>query len=277
MYKNIKILLATKHKKEQVIQKPFQETFNAKIVIPENYDTDELGTFTGEIPRLSTPYETVIKKAKDAAIKYHFNYALASEGSFGPHPDNFFILADIEFMSFVDIDNDIVVVESEITSETNYSYKDITVHDEHQSFLNQVYFGTHGIIVKNMDNNAVLAKGVQQHDCLSKILQEAFKNAKIVRLQTDMRAMMNPTRMNTIQRLTIKLIQRLQAQCKKCGSPGFGKIHTCDHLICRLCGTKTEKYRSKILSCIKCDYEEKLSRDDGLQQADPRDCSYCNP
>ena len=277
MYKNIPIVLATKHKKEQVIQKPFEDAFNANIFVPEDYDTDKFGTFAGEVPRLGTPYETVIKKAKDAAIKYRFKYALASEGSFGPHPENFFIPVDIELMSFVDIENNIVVVESEITTETNYSYTDITISDDYQNFLNQVHFGTHGIIVKNSDGDVILAKGVRQHDHLSKILREEFKNAKIIRLQTDMRAMMNPSRMKAIQRLTIKLIKRIQVPCKQCGSPGFGKIDTRDNLLCRLCGTKTEKYRNKILSCVKCDYEEKHSRDDTLQQADPIHCSYCNP
>ncbi len=51
MLNNINIILATKHKKEQAIQVQFEEAFNANIFVPDNYDTDQFGTFTGEIPR----------------------------------------------------------------------------------------------------------------------------------------------------------------------------------------------------------------------------------
>lgn len=34
---------------------------------------------------------------------------------------------------------------------------------------------------------------------------------------------------------------------------------------------------SKILGCVKCDYQENRERSDGKRQADPTNCQYCNP
>lgn len=277
IYDNSRIILATKHGKENAIQKPFEDAFHAKIIVPQDYDTDQFGTFTGEIERRDTPYNTVIKKAKQAALHYNADYAIANEGTFGPHASYFFLPSDVELMSFVDIKNNIVVVESEITTETNYAHKDITISDDYEDFLEKIDFGSHGLIVRNIENHQVVAKGIVSRDDLSTILATTFQHCKKIRLQTDMRAMMNPTRMNVIHKLTHKLIQRLQTLCIKCQAPGFGKVSTTGKLRCKDCHAETELYQYKVLSCVKCDHEEQQPRSDGLVYADPQYCPYCNP
>lgn len=277
MYQDIKIILATNHKKEEAIRKPFEDVFNAKIVVPDDYDTDQFGTFTGEIPRHDTAYDTVINKAKDASLKYGFDYAIANEGSFGPHPLMYFAATDIELISFIDHKNDIIVVESEITTETNYGHKDINLTTDYSDFLKKIQFGTHGLIIRCLDNNNIIAKGINQFEELVSILNSSFGRYKEIRLETDMRAMMNPTRMSIINKLTIKLVQRLQQKCHQCKMPGFGKESVEGHLLCEACGTETELYQTKVLSCIKCDYKEYFPRPDGLEKADQKDCPYCNP
>lgn len=277
MYNNIEIILATKHEKEKAIQEPFEEEFNAKIIVPSDYDTDQFGTFTGEVPRLNSAYETVIKKAKEAALQYGFQYAIANEGSFGPHPTIFFAPADIELMSFVDYKNDMVVVESEITTETNYAHCDPTAAATYADFLEKIKFGSHGVIVRSLDTDTIIAKGITQREELDAIVTSSFKRQSAIRLETDMRAMMNPTRMNIINKLAIKLIQRLQKICHQCGAPGFGKTAVTGNLLCRSCRTKTELYQFKVLSCVKCDHQEYYPRADKLEYADQQYCPYCNP
>lgn len=277
MYEGMNIILATMHKKEDAIREPFASAFNAKIVVPDNYDTDQFGTFTGEIPRIQTPYETVIQKAKQASLIYGFDYAVSNEGSFGPHPVLFFAPADIELMSFIDIKNDITVVESEISTDTNYAHLDIEVTDTYGDFLKKIKFPSHGIIIRCMDNNIVLAKRISDSPTLEKIISTSFKEYKKLRLETDMRAMMNPSRMNIIYKLAIKLVERLQNICDHCQSPGFGKISTKGNLSCEMCGTETLLYQFKVHSCVKCDYQKESSREDGLIKADQKYCPYCNP
>lgn len=100
MYKDIKIILTTKHKKEEAIRKTFADHFTAEVNVLVDYDTDKYGTFTGEMQRIGNSFETVLRKAKDAMDYYDYQYAIANEGSFGPHPLYYFIPADTELYQF---------------------------------------------------------------------------------------------------------------------------------------------------------------------------------
>lgn len=46
---------------------------------------------------------------------------------------------------------------------------------------------------------------------------------------------------------------------------GFSKTSVTGKLLCGSCGTETELYKFKVLSCIKCDYQECYPRDDKLE------------
>lgn len=278
MYKDITIIVATKHKKEEVIRKPFEDAFNAVVIVPNDYDTDQFGTFTGEIPRQQSAYDTVIQKAKQAAFQYGFDYAVANEGTFGAHPTFFLGPADIELMCFVDKINDLVVVESEVTTETNFAHCDITMVDDYTDFLKKIKFGEHGLIVRSLNDHSIIAKGVTQGETLDRIIKTAFeKSITRLRLETDMRAMMNPTRMRVIQRLALKLVQRLKKKCAGCGVPGFGKLATEGKLLCKFCRMETELYQFEVHRCVKCTYQECYPRADGWEYADQQYCPYCNP
>ena len=277
MYKGIKILLATKHNKEEAIREPFADHFSAQIYVPNDYDTDQYGTFSGEIKRTGTPLETVIKKAQGAISRYHCQYAIANEGSFGPHPLYCFFPIDMELMVFIDRENKLTVIETEISTETNFAHQDISSNDDYSPFLSRMKFGTHGLIIKNAEDNQVIAKGITQINQLEVILNTAFAKCKKIRLETDMRAMLNPTRMKVIHSLAQKLAIRLKNSCAKCQSPGFGKKSTKGKLKCEDCGTDTELHQFNVLSCIKCDHAEINVREDGRTKADPKHCPYCNP
>lgn len=277
MLNEIDIILATKHKKELAIQGLFEAAFKARIFVPEDYDTDQFGTFTGEIPRLGSAQECVINKAKKACEEYNFQYGIANEGSFGPHPHMFFIPGDVELISFVDIKNDLIVVESEISTDTNFSVTDINHQSDYSEFLQKMKFGTHGLIVRGMSENTIIEKGVCDYGKLKKLLKTGFKKNEIIRLETDMRAMMNPTRMKVIHAAAKKLVKRLKSHCKVCNTPGFGKTSVMGKLLCSLCGIETELYQYIVKQCIKCDYQEHDERPDKLVESDPQHCHLCNP
>ena len=223
-YNKAQIILATKHGKEAVIRQPFLHHFNASIFVPPDFDTDQFGTFTGEIARVKTAFETVIEKAKVAATNYGFDYAMASEGSFGPHPAVFFAPGNVELMSFIDLKNDITVVESILSNDTNYAYIDITPNQNYNDFLKNAKFPSHAIIVKSQNDNAIIQKGIQTIDALNKALIIGFTKYPRLRLETDMRAMMNPMRLSVIEKLAVIVVNRLKNSCRKCQAPGFGKI-----------------------------------------------------
>jgi hypothetical protein len=63
-----KVALATKHGKLDQLLPAFELLENFELVLAE-IDTDVFGTFSGETPRLSSPLETAIAKAKAGAAK----------------------------------------------------------------------------------------------------------------------------------------------------------------------------------------------------------------
>ncbi|HAU1152332.1 TPA: hypothetical protein JBI12_10360 [Legionella pneumophila] len=277
-YQNQRVLLASKHQKEKAIQPPFEEKLGCTIHVPVDYDTDQFGTFTGEIPRKASAYETLIQKAKAAAQQFGYRYVISSEGSFGPHPQLYFCPADTELMAFVDLDNDLIIAEHELSTETNYGHIDISDQDDYEAFLDKAKFPSHGIIIRTLDNeNHFIEKGIRDRDYLKTAIKKAFEFSPRIRLETDMRAMMNPLRMNTINKLAVKLVHRIQQHCPQCHTPGFGKISAEGHLTCVSCGTPTELYHRKVLNCLKCEFKTYQTRDDGLEFADQRYCPYCNP
>lgn len=276
MYKDKFVLLASKHRKEQVIEPVFREKLGCNVCV-EDIDTDQFGTFTGEIPRPLSAYETCILKAKHAANIKKYNLSIASEGTFGSHPSNPFIPQAHEIMVFVDLDNDWVIEEQLFTTTTNY--KMMTIHQDTilDSFLESVHFPSHALTLQSGDRQYILEKGIDNHDKLKASLVVGFKKYNELFLATDMRAMMNPTRMQTLANLAKKLAIRINRSCPRCGTPGFGFKSVSGHLPCSLCGDETRMYRYEDWGCIRCDYQDKRSRTDQLIVADPTYCDYCNP
>jgi hypothetical protein len=102
MFNGRKLLIATKHNKEQVIAPILEEGLGVHCFVPENYDSDIFGTFSGEVERKNTALETVRAKCLAAMAEFDCDLGIASEGSFGSHPSIFFAQADDEFLIFID-------------------------------------------------------------------------------------------------------------------------------------------------------------------------------
>ncbi|WP_412754299.1 DUF6671 family protein [Legionella donaldsonii] len=275
-YKNQTILLASKHEKEHAIAQPFINRLSCTLRV-HDFDTDQFGTFTGEIERTLSPYETCLLKAQKAAERYDYALALASEGSFGPHPDFPFVPSAHELMVFIDREHNWVVAEQLVSPKTNYAMITINEHSEIDSFLERVRFPSHALIVQSINRKHVFAKGIKELESLIHYVSLGFKTEKELLLATDMRAMMNPTRMEVIGELADKLAQRIATLCVQCGCPGFGFKSTRGTLPCSFCGSSTSFYEEEVWGCIACDHQQHKVRRDGLLEADPAYCDYCNP
>ena len=69
LFQNRKLLIATKHQKERVIAPILERALGVICFVDETYDTDVLGTFTGEIEREHDPITTVREKCLQAMKK----------------------------------------------------------------------------------------------------------------------------------------------------------------------------------------------------------------
>ncbi|KTD56275.1 hypothetical protein Lsai_1992 [Legionella sainthelensi] len=275
-YRNQSVLLASKHEKEKAIAEVFFNKLSCTLDV-HDFDTDQFGTFTGEIARTLSPYGTCILKARSAAEHYGYDLAVASEGSFGPHPAFPFIPSDHEIMVFLDRKNKWVIAEQYTTPKTNYRMITITPKTELDNFLEKAGFPEHALTLQTNSDKKVIAKGIRDVQSLETALSLGFQQEKELFLATDMRAMMNPLRMEAISILAEKLVNRIQCCCPNCFTPGFGFKKTSGSLPCNDCSSPTSLYQQEVWGCIQCDYQEKHPRKDGLEAAEPQYCDYCNP
>lgn len=277
MLKGKKVLLVTMHQKELAIKEPMEAALGCEMVVTQNYDTDQFGTFSGEIERKLIPSKMVIHKAKSAMEQYRYELGIASEGSFGPHPLLPFTPFHEEFLALVDSKSNLEIVVKKQTTETNYAMAEYVKGQSLDDFLSTSRFPSHAIIVRALSGNQVIAKGINNLANLESAMEKAFKVSEVVRLETDMRAMFNPTRMKIINELTLELINRIQSVCIQCGTYGFGERHVSGHLPCSWCSSDTQLFQNIVEKCLRCDYELIKPRSDNLVQADPTYCHYCNP
>jgi hypothetical protein len=278
IFEGRKLVIATKHDKESVIAPILEQQLGVKCFVPDDFDTDELGTFSGEIERKDGPLETVRKKCLLAMEKTNCDVGIASEGSFGPHPTIFMAHADDELLIFIDKKNNLEIITRELSLDTNFNAATISSFQNLVDLVKKVGFPEHAVILKiTKEEVPTVVKGVQSWE----LLEESFhtlsaSNSQVV-AETDMRAMYNPTRMKVIEKATQKLVEKIKNLCPECNTPGFGVIKTKPGLPCEWCGSPTNSTKSHIYQCQKCNFEQEIMFPNDKKTEDPMYCDRCNP
>lgn len=241
----------------------------------ENFDTDKFGTFSGEIARTESPLDTLRRKLYSALCLSGETLAIASEGSFGTHPKSPFIPVDEEFVMLIDTANGLEVIGYELTEETNFH--SCIVHDwkSLHDFTVTIGFPDHGIILKTHEGEVI--KGILDVDMLKGITEESLGRGAPFTVETDMRALYNPTRMTVIGKATENLIATIFRPCPKCSAPGFRIAKRIRGLLCQLCQQPTRLTKSYLFECQKCLYTEMRKIPSETKYADPQYCDFCNP
>lgn len=280
-YQGRKVALATKHKKDEVLGPALRVAVGLEVCVPDDLDTDLLGTFTGEVERQGTPREVALRKARLGMNATGLTLGLASEGSFAPHPQLLLVPADHELLAFVDGQQGIEVVEQVLSSTTNFAHHAARTVEDLKDFFERARFPSHGLIVRPNSGlqPGLLFKGITKID----ELEEAVKRCALVsadglaHVETDMRAHMNPTRRQVLGQLARDLGRRLAALCPECGTPGWGLTDIVRGLPCEWCGGETALVRAEIHGCARCDFRQSYPRSDGLSIATAANCPWCNP
>ena len=195
-------ILATMHQKEAAISPILKKELGLEMVLPDQFDTDIFGTFTGEVKRMGDQLEAGLP--------------------------------------------------------------------------------LHGMILRTKDlheASKIIIKGITTKEGL----QDAFDKVrscsgdKEVVIETDMRAMFNPTRMKAITEATYDLVQKIRRSCPNCSQPGFALVERVPGLPCGWCGLATAVTSSHVYRCRKCQTTEEILYPDGKEKADPGQCQFCNP
>ncbi|MBX9891831.1 MAG: hypothetical protein K2Y12_05875 [Chitinophagaceae bacterium] len=275
---NTSAAIITKHGKEKIIGPILWDAFHIHLELAY-YDTDLLGTFSGEIERPADQLGTARLKIQQAAAISNANLLLASEGAFHPHPDTPFLTVNTELIILFDRATEQEIIAKHTTLETNAAT--ISTNDEATllDFAKRIQFPTHRIILIQ-DNKHNGSKQVLKDMATEAELINAFRSLQkdskdIVVIETDLRAMHNPTRQDQIKITANKLVQLMRSHCPSCDSPGYQIQNWLPGLPCCWCNTPTKNTQYEQYRCTYCGFEEQKRVSKPC--ADPGTCDQCNP
>lgn len=153
MFEGRKLLIATQHGKEKIIAPIFEKEFGVTCIVNQLFNTDSLGTFSGEIERKKDVIETLRQKCLSSLHHYECDLVIASEGSFGTHPSVFFLPADEEHLMLLDVKNNLEIIATELSTSTNFNGTYVATEQELLEFSSNFQFPSHGIILKSDETN----------------------------------------------------------------------------------------------------------------------------
>lgn len=278
MFKGRRLLIATKHSKEKVIAPLLTDSLGIKCLVSKTFDTDTLGTFTGEVERKNSPLVTARNKCLQAMELYDCDLGLASEGSFGAHPAMFFVPADEEILIFIDRKHDLEIIASVLSTETNFDGAEIQTEEQLIEFAERAKFPSHALILRAAKSaGREIIKGITDWEHL----KEAFHHLRGIEgsvfVETDMRAMYNPMRMEVIREATQKLLEKIKSCCPECHTPGFAITEARAGLPCEWCNFPTRSTLSYLFKCQKCTFTKEEHYPHEKTKEDPMYCDWCNP
>ena len=275
-YGGQRVSLATRHAKEQAIAPVFHDVVGLFVEVID-IDTDAFGTFTGDIPRIDSPINTAIAKARAGMSASGLALGLASEGTIGPDPFIPFVTSDIETIVFIDDDRGIIINETFRSSDIVAIRETVTSESDVRKVLDKADFPRHGLIVRAPDpHGRPPIKGITHEDTLLAVVHECVSNEGTAVVESDLRACYSPSRMRNIHECATRLAQRIATNCPECGGPGWGQIKHLRGLPCSACGTFVESaIRADAFGCPACPAVRTERRPE--QAVEPRWCPACNP
>lgn len=272
------LVIASMHQKEQVLQSLLEASLMVKVAVADGLNTDLLGTFSGEVARIADPMSTARKKCELALELTGSDLAIASEGSFGPHPSAFFLPANEEWLLLIDRKHQLEIHARHLSTATNFAGQAFSSLEELEAFASKVGFPSHGLILRrSKDELEGILKGIIDPNQLRKSASQLLETQGAGFVETDMRAMFNPSRMQVIGETAQLLLKKLNSLCPSCQLPGFAVTTADPGLPCNLCGTPSSATLAHLLVCSHCQHEEKVLFPHGKKTEDPQYCQVCNP
>lgn len=273
-YTGREITFATMHGKELLAREVFREILGATVTAPERLDTDQFGTFAGDIPRTLSPRAAARAKARLGMHIAGTTLGLASEGSFrsrfGP------IVEHMEILLFIDDTLGLELIEGAINTSPLPGGHRVDSTNDALAFASTVGFPRQGVILQSTTSNQTTAfKNIADLPELEDTVDGLLRDESSLVILPDYRAHRAPSRAKTIRTLCKQMARRLFTGCPHCQTPGFGQIDVEHGMPCSTCESATQLIAADIHGCGRCDHRIRIPRKD--TRADPRWCDYCNP
>lgn len=272
-------VLATMHGKEKVIAPILEKELGLKIIVPDNFDSDQFGTFTRDIARTGNQLDAARFKVHSAMKITGIDLGIASEGSFDTDTHIPFINSNLELILLVDDKNSLEIRGHHGSLETNIAGEYVSSVEEALNFAKKIGFPEHAIVVRKKEKSKYqIYKGIRTEEELRQRVYQLLGGflTKKIYIETDMRAHMNPTRMENIAKATENLVLNIKSECPDCKTPGFSIIDVKKGLKCSGCGLLTDSPATYIKKCQKCNLEKGVPIENKNFE-DPSNCNWCNP
>ncbi|WP_371187800.1 DUF6671 family protein [Thalassotalea maritima] len=262
------LAILTKHGKGELVA-PILASVGYRVVTESGFDTDSLGTFSGEVERTLSPLDCAKQKARLACELSGVAIGLGSEGSFGKGP----------FPGMNNWNSELLVLHDATTG------IDIVANAEGPVFLPK-YVGSDLQALEQTFKQGdkqqawilsfadTIIKGLTSWQQIIAHLPDDYSST-VMTLQPDLRAMHCPQRQQYIMQAAEQLAERLQANCPQCDKANFWYHQYVKGLECSACGNATELNKAHIRKCQHCDYQQTETTTTEL--ADPYYCQQCNP
>lgn len=277
VYRGRRAVLATKHDKLALVAPALRASVGL-IVEGISLDTDVLGTFSGDVERTGSPWDTAVAKARLGMRAADCPIGIASEGSIGPDASVPFAISAVELVVLVDDEREIVVGEFERGLDILAVGRDVVPGEDIDDLLRQGDFPNHAMIVRPASGlEGPIVKGIATLPELERAIR-LCASASVhgrVRVETDLRAHCCPSRRTIIARAAERLGVRLSSCCPDCGTPGWGVVRLEFGVPCTWCGREVHVPRADVMGCVSCPATRTVVRAE--TSADPGHCDWCNP
>lgn len=278
VYSGRSVAMLTQHGKVNLLAPVLEPELGCRIKHVTGFDTDQLGTFTREIPRAGTQLEAARRKARLGMQMAGMSLGLASEGAFGPDPIAGMLPWNVEYVVWIDDELGLEVV-GRAHGPGCFAQLLTTSWDQAVDFVQQNGFPAQQLILRpSHSDDPRIKKNIRAWAAFSAYFRAMRKLSSDgqVFVETDGRAHANPMRQKMIIRAAEDLSRRLCTVCLSCNSPGFGHLESLPGLPCAACDAPTSQPFADQFGCPLCGRREIRIRTDE-KCADPRFCPYCNP
>jgi hypothetical protein len=277
-YKGKTVAFLTQHRKDKLLRSIFFERLGCDIIRAEGFDTDQLGTFTRDIPRYETQLATARTKALKSIELTDESIGLGSEGAFGPDPISGLISWNTEILVWIDTADNTEVIG---VAQGAGCHQHSTVANLNQllKYASSAQFPEHALIMRpDSADDSRVCKDLTTWPLLINTFEKLYAQSLNghVFVEVDLRAHLNPTRQQMIVRAAENLIEKLQSLCPSCNRPGFSEKERVAGMPCALCRNPTRLPMMRIWRCDGCGAEEHRHMMVN-EVADPSRCDVCNP
>jgi hypothetical protein len=266
-----RVALITKHEKARWIA-PFLAPLGYEVFESSMFDTDILGTFSGEIERTLSPMDAALTKAKKACELTETDWGLGSEGSFGGGPAPGMINWNDELLCLYQASTGITIY-AHAAGPT--SVQDLILNGRLPLKQKLLLLPKQLWILRSEEGTQKhIQKGLSAEQLLDN-LEQIDSTSQKVKIEPDLRAMNCPERQKMIAKAAEDLVRLLSETCPQCQAFNFVIKEKQSGLPCTLCTLPTEQAKSWTRICDSCGYRnDEVVRQKG---ADPTYCQFCNP